>query len=570
MDNQLASLFTSIRNLKSYPDVNTDTLVNNDIEENNRNVARSLNDDIILKDQIRNNMNNLSIDEINSNLRHFKTHLSYINNTRKRLTSIQNDLKEILNNYSNQNRATFSSGSFDTNADDTFTADTTDITNTSHTHTVDSSNTAPTAATTNTTIPPPPSTFIETATATSVSSNGIQVKPYTYDSQDRNKDKDEDGDQIMGDADDLIPTSSPPPPPPPPPPPYSPVHSPTFQSNDISKTDQPIETGVEITINENNDNNKMDINPLAELGTKEEKAAKLSSNNAKDITSTSTNSLVDNNPNPHKKDRKVNSDKVEDTKVKQSIKVRYDKITMESTVNDIQEDIPPPPSPPPPPLTEPPETLPQPQSVDDNLLSSPLVRTGKTAGKTTPPGFGSDNIKDDQSLITPNNGIIMNPDLPSKPIGKQYWLSKYSIECSIQLGCEVAYKPKKSIDGEWFHCEVVKVSSDGIRFEVRDPEPDEFGKQGKIFKCNWKDIILIPPKNLIKKNQLINYPNGLKVLARYPETTTFYPAVVISNKRDGTCRLKFDGEEEADKQTEVPRRFVLPFPTVSAFPTKKH
>lgn len=149
--------------------------------------------------------------------------------------------------------------------------------------------------------------------------------------------------------------------------------------------------------------------------------------------------------------------------------------------------------------------------------------------------------------------------------GKQYWLSKYSVEKEIEVGDEVAYKPKKSLDNEWFHCEIIKISNDGIKFEVRDPEPDEFGNKGKIFKCNWKDILIIPKKI---GNKLANFPVGSKVLARYPETTTFYPAIVVGYKRDGTCKLKFDGEEEIDKQTEIPRRFVLPYPTISAFPTK--
>jgi SAGA-associated factor 29 len=59
---------------------------------------------------------------------------------------------------------------------------------------------------------------------------------------------------------------------------------------------------------------------------------------------------------------------------------------------------------------------------------------------------------------------------------------------------------------------------------------------------------------------LISYPTGTKVLARYPETTTFYPAEVVGTKRDGTCKLMFEGEEEEGKETEVERRLVLPYP----------
>lgn len=154
--------------------------------------------------------------------------------------------------------------------------------------------------------------------------------------------------------------------------------------------------------------------------------------------------------------------------------------------------------------------------------------------------------------------------------GRQYWISQYNASDPVVVGSEVAYKPRKGGDGEWFQCEVIRVSGDRIKYEVRDPEPDELGNTGKLFKCTWKELILIPSlKNASIKSKTLNYPPGTKVLARYPETTTFYPAVVIGSKRDGTCRLKFDGEEEVNKETEVPRRLVLPFPMASAMPAKK-
>ncbi|QLG71393.1 hypothetical protein HG535_0B04350 [Zygotorulaspora mrakii] len=152
--------------------------------------------------------------------------------------------------------------------------------------------------------------------------------------------------------------------------------------------------------------------------------------------------------------------------------------------------------------------------------------------------------------------------------GKCYWVSQYNPSGPIRVGSEVAYKPRKGGEGEWFQCEVVRVSPDGMKFEVRDPEPDELGNTGKLFKCNWKDLIFIPPAHLTKP-QVPNYPPGTKVLARYPETTTFYPAMVIGTKRDGICKLRFDGEEEVDKETEVTRRLVLPYPSISSTPAKR-
>ena len=49
---------------------------------------------------------------------------------------------------------------------------------------------------------------------------------------------------------------------------------------------------------------------------------------------------------------------------------------------------------------------------------------------------------------------------------------------------------------------------------------------------------------------------GKHVLARYPETTTFYRAEVTGVKKD-VYRLKF--EDDQNQEMEVNRRFVLDF-----------
>lgn len=142
--------------------------------------------------------------------------------------------------------------------------------------------------------------------------------------------------------------------------------------------------------------------------------------------------------------------------------------------------------------------------------------------------------------------------------GRLYWVSKYDPLEPIMVGSEVAYKLKNRHFEEWIQCEVTKILGDGTKYEIRDPEPDENNNPGQTFKANYKEILLIPSK--LEVPNLISYSYGTKVLARYPETTTFYPAVVVGQKKDGTVRLKFDGEEEVNKETEVERRLVLPFP----------
>ncbi|KAG7194004.1 SAGA HAT/Core module component [Scheffersomyces spartinae] len=146
----------------------------------------------------------------------------------------------------------------------------------------------------------------------------------------------------------------------------------------------------------------------------------------------------------------------------------------------------------------------------------------------------------------------------SKKEGRLFWTSKYNPLEPIVVGSEVAYKLRSRHFEEWIQCEVIKVIGDGIKFDIRDPEPDENNNPGQTFRASYKEILLIPDPSDVP--QLTNYVYGNKVLARYPETTTFYPALVVGNKKDGNVRLKFYGEEEVNKETEVERRLVLPFP----------
>ena len=64
-------------------------------------------------------------------------------------------------------------------------------------------------------------------------------------------------------------------------------------------------------------------------------------------------------------------------------------------------------------------------------------------------------------------------------------------------------------------------------------------------------LIAIPGEDA----DLPDYPIGKAVLARYPETTTFYRAEVIGNLRKGVCKLRF--EDDQNQEMEVARRFVL-------------
>ncbi|KAI3405096.2 hypothetical protein KGF56_002052 [Candida oxycetoniae] len=183
------------------------------------------------------------------------------------------------------------------------------------------------------------------------------------------------------------------------------------------------------------------------------------------------------------------------------------------------------------------------------------TKTLKTVDSVKTPGSFIDKKRDSKFISA---GSSQGKGKKLKRIGRSFWQSKYNPSEPIFVGSEVAFKLRNR-NNEWIQCEVVKILGDGIKFEIRDPEPDENNNPGQTFKANYKEILLIPPEDR-KDEELMNYAYGTKVLARYPDTTTYYAAVVVGNRKDGFVRLKFDGEEEVNKETEVKRRLVLPFP----------
>ncbi|KAL5042539.1 hypothetical protein BDW71DRAFT_189890 [Aspergillus fruticulosus] len=126
----------------------------------------------------------------------------------------------------------------------------------------------------------------------------------------------------------------------------------------------------------------------------------------------------------------------------------------------------------------------------------------------------------------------------------------------LAVGAEVVFKHNKNkqgVEGEGIQCIIKGITGEGNkkRYDVQDPEPNENGEQGAVYKTTAVSLIPIPRIG----SALPSFPVGKQVLARYPDTTTFYRAEVMGLKKD-TYRLKFEGEED-DKEMEVDRRFVL-------------
>ena len=88
---------------------------------------------------------------------------------------------------------------------------------------------------------------------------------------------------------------------------------------------------------------------------------------------------------------------------------------------------------------------------------------------------------------------------------------------------------------------------------MQDPEPDESGHTVPIYKTTATSLIPIPGPDAT----LQDFPVGKHVLARYPETTTFYKAEVRGTRKD-LYRLSF--EDDQNQENEVHKRFVLELP----------
>ncbi|CAD6591965.1 MAG: hypothetical protein ASARMPRED_005885 [Alectoria sarmentosa] len=122
------------------------------------------------------------------------------------------------------------------------------------------------------------------------------------------------------------------------------------------------------------------------------------------------------------------------------------------------------------------------------------------------------------------------------------------------VGTEVAYKlAKPKEDGSrWIQCNITSISEVGnIKlYVVQDPEPDENGVPGQVYKATAAALIAIPGPDASPSYFYI----GSQVLARYPKSTAFYRAEV-TGENENKYRLKF--EDDADRIVEVERRFVL-------------
>lgn len=99
------------------------------------------------------------------------------------------------------------------------------------------------------------------------------------------------------------------------------------------------------------------------------------------------------------------------------------------------------------------------------------------------------------------------------------------------------------------------------RYEIRDSDPEEVQQP---YRASLQQMTPIPPTS----TGLGDLKTKAHVLALYPSTTTFYKAEVVNGgkRREGDgkeapapgfIRLRFEGEDEADRFQDVERRYVL-------------
>jgi SAGA-associated factor 29 len=154
---------------------------------------------------------------------------------------------------------------------------------------------------------------------------------------------------------------------------------------------------------------------------------------------------------------------------------------------------------------------------------------------------------------------------PSRPDGTPSEGSDKAKQPKIvyEKGQEVAFKrktPGKPEEQDWIQGRVVRVIGEGKsrRYDVEDPYPDNKEENGPppapiIYKSSASQMVPIPPEG----SDFKDYEIGRRVLALYPETTTFYRAEVKAILNDGAdVQLLFE-DEAAGELKIVTRRLVL-------------
>ncbi|KAF2151082.1 hypothetical protein K461DRAFT_279855 [Myriangium duriaei CBS 260.36] len=184
-------------------------------------------------------------------------------------------------------------------------------------------------------------------------------------------------------------------------------------------------------------------------------------------------------------------------------------------------------------------------------------KAGSEAGSLTLTTGGKDGKGPPSTAASTGSGTPLTPTAMST-----------AQRLGLTMGAMVFYRNKgRAAEGEGILCRVTSVIGEGKqrRYEIQDADPDPQPGTGELpapYRASVNNLIPIPTSNV----GLSDLGKGKNVLAQYPDTTTFYKAEVsttwrakdVNADRGAFVKLRFEGEVDDIKDTQVERRFVIP------------
>ncbi|CEP00065.1 unnamed protein product (mitochondrion) [Plasmodiophora brassicae] len=114
----------------------------------------------------------------------------------------------------------------------------------------------------------------------------------------------------------------------------------------------------------------------------------------------------------------------------------------------------------------------------------------------------------------------------------------------------------------WILASVVSYDRKRDRYTVVDNEADDVGNRETVkdYIIDSDRVLLLPSDEQVPLTRRVEFQKDETVLAIFPQTTVFYPAVVVSGpkKNKGHYLLQFADDET--KQRKVPAHHVVPLP----------
>ncbi|OQR93880.1 hypothetical protein ACHHYP_02117 [Achlya hypogyna] len=131
----------------------------------------------------------------------------------------------------------------------------------------------------------------------------------------------------------------------------------------------------------------------------------------------------------------------------------------------------------------------------------------------------------------------------------------------IAVGSQVAARVARSHE-LWILASVVKQDPKTRLFEVEDEDSGDEDTEGKRHHMVPRDWMIPLPREE-QVYEWVSFKWNQKVLAMYPNTTSFYPAVVVIPNPPGSLYVVVRFEDDADEfgycpERKVPFRFVTP------------